>query len=77
MACPSLGKPVTATGGVDARLTGVCVIRILLAVLQRNFCLVPLHLCIYLRKLYFEHDHLLAVRLHFIRKTAQELYCRL
>ena len=77
MACPCLGKPVTATGGVDARLTGGCVIHIVLDFLQRNVCLLPLHLCLYLGELYLERNHLLAGRPHFFRRNAKDLYCRL
>ena len=77
MACHGLRKPVTASGGADARLTGECVVCIFCALLQLNVCLVPLNLCLYLSELYFERDHLLAGRLHFIRRTAKELYFRL
>ena len=73
MACPGLRNPVTSTRVVDACLTGGCIIRIDLAIWQRNICLVPLNLCLYLGELYFEREHLLAGRLHFIRRTVKEL----
>ena len=68
---------MTASGDADARLTGECAVCIFCALLQLTVCLVSLHLGLYLSELYFERDHLLAGRLHFIRRTAKELYFRL